>query len=161
MTTIADIVRPPVLAAWLLARFWPRLPLVGALGVIARDLPLKTSIAAAVFLGVSPAVAQDEPEPPDPVEVRHDFTLHLGQIDVMVPRDPTELVAGITDQFLGGETILAEVRLKEPIAVADLEAMARERGSAAFSFRCGRVALYEAGDTHLVGGDDCEMVEEQ
>ena len=119
------------------------------------------SAAVAALLCVSPAAAQDEPELPDPVDVHHDFTLHLSQIDVKVNRDPTDLEAGVTDQFLGGETILGEVQLKELIAVADLEAMAREKGSAPFSFRCGRVALYEAGDTHVVGGEDCEMVGEQ
>ena len=45
MTTIADIVRPLVLAARLLARFWPQLLLIGALGVIARDLLLEAAVA--------------------------------------------------------------------------------------------------------------------
>lgn len=45
MTTIADIVRPLVLAARLLARFWPQLLLIGALGYIARDLLLEAAVA--------------------------------------------------------------------------------------------------------------------
>lgn len=45
MTTTADIVRPLVLAARLLARFWPQLLLIGALGYIARDLLLEAAVA--------------------------------------------------------------------------------------------------------------------
>lgn len=45
MTTIADIVRPLILAARLLARFWPQLLLIGALGYIARDLLLEAAVA--------------------------------------------------------------------------------------------------------------------
>ncbi len=44
MTTIADIVRPLILAARLLVRFWPQLLLVGALGYIARDLLLEAAV---------------------------------------------------------------------------------------------------------------------
>ena len=45
MTTIADIVRPLALAARLLARFWPQLLLIAALGYIARDLLLEAAVA--------------------------------------------------------------------------------------------------------------------
>lgn len=44
MTTIGDIVRPLALAARLLARFWPQLLLIGALGYIARDLLLEAAV---------------------------------------------------------------------------------------------------------------------
>jgi len=123
-----------------------------------RTAPIFRFAAAAALLGGFPAAGQDEADLPDPIEVREDFTLHFSQIDVMGPQDPTELVAGVTDQFLDGRKLLGEVRLKAPIAVAELKAMAREKGSTAFSFRCSRVGLYEAGKTHLVGGEDCEMV---
>lgn len=126
-----------------------------------RNAPVFPSAIVATLLCVSPAPAQEEPDLPGPIEVHDDFTLHFSQIDVIVPRDSLELLAGVTDQFLGGKKILGEVRLKTPIALAELEAMARAKGSAAFSFRCARVGLYEAGKTHLVGGEDCEMVEER
>lgn len=45
MTTITDIVRPLALAARLLARFWPQLLLIGALGYIVGDLLLEAAVA--------------------------------------------------------------------------------------------------------------------
>lgn len=117
------------------------------------------SALLAALLPLSPAAAQDEPDLSEAIEVHHDFTLHFSQIDVIVPRDPLDMLAGVTDQFLGGRKILSEVRLRAPIALARLETLARERGSAAFSFRCGRVSLYDVRSTPMVLGEDCEMVE--
>lgn len=45
MTLIRDSVRPFGLAGGLLFRFWPQLLLIGALGVIARDLLLEAAVA--------------------------------------------------------------------------------------------------------------------
>ncbi len=43
--TTADILRPLALTASLLARFWPQLLLIGALGYVARDLLLEAAVA--------------------------------------------------------------------------------------------------------------------
>ena len=45
MTTTEDIVRPLALTASLIARFWPQLLLIGAIGYIASDLLLKGAVA--------------------------------------------------------------------------------------------------------------------
>lgn len=124
-----------------------------------RTASIARSAVIAALLPLSSAAAQDEPDLSEAVEVHDDFTLHFSQIDVIVPRDSLDMLAGVTDQFLGGRKILSEVRLKAPIALARLEAMAREKGSSAFSFRCGRVSLYDVRSTPIVLGEDCEMVE--
>ena len=49
MAVIADVGRPLALTARLLARFWPQLLLIGALGIVARD----TLLYAAVRVGVT------------------------------------------------------------------------------------------------------------
>ena len=41
---MADIARPLALAGSLLGRFWPHLLLIGALGIIARDLLLNAAV---------------------------------------------------------------------------------------------------------------------
>ncbi len=126
-----------------------------------RTPPIVRSAVIAALLSLSPASARDEPDLSEAVEVHHDFTLHFSEVDVIVPRDSLEMLAGVTDQFLGGRKILSEVRLRAPIALARLEALARARGSSAFSFRCGRVSLYDIQSTPIVLGEDCEMVEGQ
>lgn len=44
MTTIEDMLRPLSLTAGLLGRFWPQLLLLGAIGIIARDLLLNAAV---------------------------------------------------------------------------------------------------------------------
>lgn len=120
-----------------------------------RPFSLTILISALLLSWALPAAAQDDPIQ---VEVHENFTLRLEQVEVMVQRDPVELVAGVSRQFLGGQTILGEVELNAAISLAELEERTQAGEVAQMAFLCEEVTLYQVREMHVIGGESCEIL---
>ena len=104
------------------------------------------------------AQAEEEPIPANAqkIEVHTDFTLTFKQVDLMTAKDPVAHIAGITDQFLNGETILGEAILNSPVPRARIDAMREAKQPMAF--QCESAGVYEIEGARLVSGRGCEIV---
>jgi len=115
-------------------------------------------LAGLLLAPIHIAQAEEEPIPANAkeIEVHKDFTLTFKQVDLMTAKDPVAHIAGITDQFLNGETILGEAILNSPVPRARIDAMREAKQPMAF--QCESAGVYEIEGARLVSGRGCEIV---
>lgn len=91
------------------------------------------------------------------VEASQDAYLRLEQTDIMVEKNPAELIQGVTRQFNGGQELFGEVKIVHAMPLETLRRFLQTKGSAV-SFHCATVTIYEQNDIQMVGGDECRII---
>lgn len=122
--------------------------------------PARAALAASILAFMpAPALAQgldDVPDEATVLEEHSDRTLTFSEFDTFVDRDPVPQIAGVTTDFMDGETVFGEVLLDTPLPRDELQSL-REAGDP-MSIHCARIRIFEIEGTVVLGGDGCDVV---